>query len=47
MSVDMVFVLGTQERVRNSCCKRAITVRAIEIVLYFSCYSLYPFVRNK
>ena len=30
------FGLGTQERVRNSRGKRAISVRAIEVLLYFS-----------
>ena len=29
-----LFFLGTQERVRNSCGKRAIGVRAIEVLLY-------------
>ena len=29
------FFLGTQERVRNSCGKRAISVRAIEVLLYY------------
>ena len=29
-----VFLLGTQERVRNSRGKRAIRVRAIEVLLY-------------
>ena len=29
-----IFSLGTQERVRNSCGKRAISVRAIEVLLY-------------
>ena len=31
------FSLGTQERVRNSRRKRAIGVRAIEVLLYVSC----------
>ena len=35
------FFLGTQERVRNSRGKRAISVRAIEVLLYF----FYIFVR--
>ena len=30
-----VFFLGTQERVRNSHGKRAISVRAIEVLLYY------------
>ena len=30
------FFLGTQERVRNSRGKRAVSVRAIEVLLYFS-----------
>ena len=29
-----IFFQGTQERVRNSCCKPAITVQATEILLY-------------
>ena len=33
-SAAMRFFQGTQERVRNSCGKRAITVRATEILLY-------------
>ena len=33
------FFLGTQERVRNSRGKRAISVRAIEVLLYFSCFT--------
>ena len=32
------FFLGTQERVRNSRGKRAISVRAIEVLLYFTTY---------
>ena len=32
----MVFFLGTQERVRNSRGKRAISVRAIEVLLYIA-----------
>ena len=33
------FFLGTQERVRNSRGKRAISVRAIEVLLYmFACH---------
>ena len=31
-----IFFQGTQERVRNSRDKRAISVRAIEVLLYFS-----------
>ena len=33
-SADMGFFQGTQERVRNSHGKRAISVRAIEVLLY-------------
>ena len=33
-SAAMEFFLGTQERVRNSCGKRAISVRATEVLLY-------------
>ena len=33
-SADKGFFLGTQERVRNSRGKRAISVRAIEVLLY-------------
>ena len=33
-SADNVFFLGTQERVRNSRGKRAISVRATEVLLY-------------
>ena len=32
----MDYFLGTQERVRNSRGKRAISVRAIEVLLYMS-----------
>ena len=35
-SAAMVFFLGTQERVRNSRGKRAISVRAIEVLLYIA-----------
>ena len=34
MYAAMIFLLGTQERVRNSRGKRAISVRAIEVLLY-------------
>ena len=34
MSVAMGFFLGTQERFRNSRGKRAIGIRAIEVLLY-------------
>ena len=34
-SAAMGFFLGTQERVRNSHGKRAISVRATEVLLYF------------
>ena len=34
MSAAMVFLLGTQERVRNSRGQRAIGVRATEVLLY-------------
>ena len=34
MTAAKGFSLGTQERVRNSCGKRAIGVRAIEVILY-------------
>ena len=34
MSAAMVFLSGTQERVRNSRVKRAVGVRAIEALLY-------------
>ena len=35
MSAATGFLVGTQERVRNSRGKRAISVRAIEVLLYF------------
>ena len=35
-SAAMEFFQGTQERVRNSRGKRAISVRAIEVLLYIS-----------
>ena len=35
MSEAMGFFLGTQERVRNSSSKRAISVRVTEVLLYF------------
>ena len=35
MSAATVFLLGTQKRVRNSCGKRAIGVRANEVLLYY------------
>ena len=35
------FFLGTQEHVRNSCGKRAISVRATEVLLYMSFSRLY------
>ena len=31
-STDILFFQGTQERVRNSCGKRAISIRAIEVL---------------
>ena len=34
MSAAVGFLLGTQERVRNSRGKRAISVRATEVLLY-------------
>ena len=34
-SAAMGFFLRTQKRVRNSRCKRAISVRAIEVLLYY------------
>ena len=37
-SAAMEFFPGTQERVRNSCGKRAISVRAIEVLLYLANY---------
>ena len=45
-SEAMGFFQGTQERVRNSCGKRAISVRATEGILYmqFVCYSQRHFV---
>ena len=36
MSAAMVFLLGTQERVRNSRGKRAIGVRATEVIAILS-----------
>ena len=33
-SAAMEFLPGTRERVRNSCGKQAISVRAIEVLLY-------------
>ena len=36
----MGFVQGTQERVRNSLGKRAISVRAIEVLLYLLFYAI-------
>ena len=38
------FFLGTQERVRNSRGKRAISVRATEVVLYFAFYVFQLFI---
>ena len=35
ISAVMKFFLGTQEQVRNSRCKRAISVRTIEVLVYF------------
>ena len=37
-SAAMGFFLGTQERVRNSRGKQAISVRAIEVLLYLELY---------
>ena len=37
----MVFFQGTQERVRNSCEKRAISVRATEVLLYVEHFADY------
>ena len=37
----MGYFQGTQERVRNSCGKRTISVRAIEVLLYISFSSSY------
>ena len=34
-SAAMGFFQGTQEQVRNSCGKQAISVQAIEVLLYF------------
>ena len=34
ITAPLVFFQGTQERVQNSHCKQAISVRAIEVVLY-------------
>ena len=44
MSAAMVFfMLGTQERVRNSRGKRAISVRATEVLLYMNSFlNLFP-----
>ena len=36
-SAAMGFFEGIQERVRNSCGKRAISVRATEVLLYYNC----------
>ena len=36
----MSFFLGTQERIQNSRGKRAISVRASEVLLYISCLFL-------
>ena len=32
--------IGTQERVKNSCCKRAISVQATKVLLYTQVLSL-------
>ena len=39
-SAAMGFFQGTQERVQNSCDKRAISVRAIKVLLYFGVVSI-------
>ena len=43
MSAAMGFFLETQERVRNSGGKRAISVRATKVLLYFQYPLLEPF----
>ena len=43
-SAAMDFVQGTQERVRNSRGKRAISVRATEVLLYFYSFTFLPFI---